>query len=246
MVGAQGSEIALNAEAEAIATLYMLYEKIMRNLWSIGNHWDITIYIYIYIFLWVSWSIHDPFSPFNTFPRRLWVWPESWASQASGSWRSRGPSQADVRRSDGTPESLINSDQLWAMLNDWIWWRFDMIWWYLMTIWQSDDFFSEYDWNMIENEDLMTETWWLEISWNLRWSQVECLRCRVDVRDTKLPLGARKWKHAVTTCNHRVGLTASISDESRIKDLGDLELHMLNCRLTMIDLYSCLKICHKK
>lgn len=32
MVGAQGSEIALNAEAEAIATLYMLYEKMMRNL----------------------------------------------------------------------------------------------------------------------------------------------------------------------------------------------------------------------
>ena len=30
MVGAQGSEIALNAEA--IATLYMLYEKMMRNL----------------------------------------------------------------------------------------------------------------------------------------------------------------------------------------------------------------------
>ena len=191
-------------------------------------HWESLGYHYFYIFLWVSWSIHDPFNP---FPRRLWVWPESWASQ--GQWILALQGSVPGRHPSERRDPRI-TDQLWAMLNDWIWWRFDMIWYDLMTIWQSDNFFSEYDWNMIENEDLMTETWWLDISWNLRWSQVECLRCRVDVRDTKLPLGAR------------VGLTASISDESRIKDLGDLELHMLNCRLTMIDLYSCLKICHKK
>ena len=88
--------------------------------------------------------------------------------KASGSWRSRGPSQADeFRRSDGTPESeLINSENFW--------WQSEnlMIWVNMIGIWL--DIWLEH----IENEDLMTKTWsdliwldlkYLEISGGLKW-----------------------------------------------------------------------------